>query len=164
MRMLKAVHDPVGTATAVGFAILGVLLIFQSQRMSAMGSVFPITISAAMTLLALALVIRNVVLGLRGITPKPASGGGEGGVSGGSNLRRGLFVALMAAWIALLPILGFYVASVIAFFAIMIVATHERLSPMQIAILIALGFAILTGFYLLMANVLLIPMPRGLFF
>ena len=38
------------------------------------------------------------------------------------------------------------------------------MSVKEIALLVVLGLAILGGFTLLMSEVLLIPMPRGLFF
>ena len=116
-----------------------------------------------MAILGLVLIGRNLVLGLRGITPA-SSATKEGGIEGGSNLRRILFVLAMVAWIALLPVLGFFVASCLAYFAIMIVSVHERMSVKEIALLVILGLAILGGFTLLMSEVLLIPMPRGLFF
>lgn len=163
MQTLKKVHDPLGTAVAAGFVVLGIILVYSSQSMSAMGSVFPITTSSAMAILGLVLIGRNLVLGLRGITPA-SSATKEGGIEGGSNLRRILFVLAMVAWIALLPVLGFFVASCLAYFAIMIVSVHERMSVKEIALLVVLGLAILGGFTLLMSEVLLIPMPRGLFF
>ncbi|EAU41610.1 TRAP-T family transporter, fused small and large inner membrane subunits [Fulvimarina pelagi HTCC2506] len=161
--MFKRVHDPLGTSVAAGFVLLGLVLAWTSQSMTAMGSVFPITISSAMAIVGLILIVRNIILGIRGMTPVSRSTG-EGGVEGGSNMRRLLFVAAMIAWIALLPVLGFLVASALAYFAIMIVAIHERMSVKEIALLIVLGFAILVGFYALMSEILLIPMPRGLFF
>ncbi|MER0240204.1 tripartite tricarboxylate transporter TctB family protein [Fulvimarina sp. MAC8] len=161
--MSKIVHDPRGTLVAAGFVALGIVLIYTSQSMTAMGSVFPITISAAMAILGLVLIARNVFLGVRGITPE-SNALGEGGVEGGSILRRVLFISAMVAWIALLPVLGFFVTSVIAYFAIMLVAIHERPSFKEIVLLPVLGFAVLLGFYLLMSRVLLIPMPRGLLF
>ena len=132
MQTLKNVHDPLGTAVAAGFVVLGIVLVYSSQSMSAMGSVFPITTSSAMAILGLVLIGRNVVLGMRGITPG-SNATKEGGIEGGSNLRRILFVLAMVAWIALLPVLGFFVASCLAYFAIMIVSVHERMSVKEIA-------------------------------
>ncbi|MCB8838155.1 tripartite tricarboxylate transporter TctB family protein [Aurantimonas sp. VKM B-3413] len=157
----RGLHDPAGTAVAVLFIALGVLLITQTGRMTPMGSVFPITISVAMIVLSAVLVLRNVIIGFRGTE---AAKEDDGAAERGSMARRILFLVVMAAWVALIPFLGFFVASLLAFFAIMAIATHERVTMRELAILTAVGVAILLAFYLLMANVLLIPMPRGLFF
>lgn len=158
-------HDPAGTLVALLFAVVGAILMVSTGRMTPMGSVFPITISAAMVFLSLVLILRNVVLGMRAAetnTDVELSENDRDAV--GSMPRRIVFLATMAAWIALIPVLGFFVASVLAYFAIMVVSTHERLAIKEIAVLVVTGFAILAGFYLLMANVLMIPMPRSLLF
>ena len=157
----RGLHDPAGTAVAILFIALGVLLITQTGRMTPMGSVFPITISVAMIVLSAILVLRNVVLGFRGAGRAKDE---VGFTDNGSTVRRILFLIAMGAWVALIPVLGFFVASLLAFFAIMAIATHERATMRELAILVAVGVVILLAFYLLMANVLLIPMPRGMFF
>ena len=158
-------HDPAGTSVALLFAAFGVMLMVSTGRMTPMGSVFPITISAAMVVLSIVLILRNVILGIREARTSPTSRSTAiPPDTAGSMPRRIIFLVTMAAWIALIPVLGFFVASVLAYFAIMVVATHERLPVREIAVLTVIGFAILTGFYLMMTNVLLIPMPRSLFF
>ncbi|MEN3792431.1 tripartite tricarboxylate transporter TctB family protein [Fulvimarina sp. MAC3] len=164
MASLKSVHDPLGTAVAAGFVFVGVFLAYDSQSMTAMGSVFPITVSAAMAILGLVLVVRNLVLGMRHHAEAASGSQEDVGVDGGSNMRRLLFVIAMIAWIALVPVLGFFVSSCLAYFAIMIVSVHERMGLKEGALLIVLGFVILGGFTLVMSKVLLIPMPRGMFF
>ncbi|MBO0905197.1 tripartite tricarboxylate transporter TctB family protein [Jiella sonneratiae] len=156
-------HDPAGTGVAVLFVVLGAFLIAQTGGMTPMGSVFPITISAAMIVFSAILILRNVVIGLKS---RAAPGEAEEAVrgEGGSIVRRILFLLMMAAWVGLIPVLGFFVASLLAFLAITAVAIHERVSAKEVAALAVIGLVILTAFYLLMANVLLIPMPRGLFF
>ena len=147
---------------AVGFIALGVVLMLGTGRMTPMGSVFPITISLAMIVLASTLIARNVVLGLRARPAEEEAPPAEAAEGGGSNWRRALFLAAMIAWIALLPVLGFLAASAAGFFAVMAIAAHERMAPRAVVALVLTGLAILGGFYLLMAEVLLIPLPRGL--
>ena len=158
-------HDPAGTLVALAFAAFGAVLIGSTGTMTPLGSVFPITISSAMIVFSLVLVLRNVVIGLR--AAKAAEGPSIEPVdpeTTGSMPRRIVFLLAMAAWIALIPVLGFFSASVLAYFVIMVAATHERLPLRETVVLIVIGLAILAGFYLLMTDVLLIPMPRGLFF
>ena len=160
MPTARRLHDMPGTLVALGFIALGVVLALQTQSMTPMGSVFPITISLAMIVLATILIARNVVLGLR--AARASGEAEEAAQGGGSNARRALFLVAMAAWIALLPVLGFLAASAAGFFVVMAIAAHERLPARQVAAMVLVGLAILGGFYLLMANVLMIPLPRGL--
>lgn len=156
-------HDPAGTLAAALFVILGIVLTIQSRSMTAMGSVFPTTISIALIVFSTVLIVRNLVLTLRG-SEVAASQSDETSTAGGSNVRRAIFIAAMTAWIVLIPIVGFLFASIAGYFAVMLVAMHERISFKQMALLIVLGIAILAGFYLLMTEILLIPMPRGYVF
>lgn len=161
--MRNRFHDPAGTLAAVLFVILGIVLTVQSRSMTAMGSVFPTTISIALIVFSVVLIVRNLVLTLRSdkLAEAPSD---EAPAPGGSNARRAIFVAAMIAWIVLIPVLGFLVASIAGYFGVMIVAMHERMSLKQVALLVLLGVAILAGFYLLMTEILLIPMPRGYLF
>lgn len=122
------IHDPVGSAVAVGFMALGGYLIASTGTMTPMGSVFPIAISTAMIVFAAILLVRNVVLGLSG-REREVARSDEAPVQGGSSWRRLALVAAMAVWIALIPVAGFLAASVLGYFAVMVVATHERVSP-----------------------------------
>ncbi|SEN06727.1 tripartite tricarboxylate transporter TctB family protein [Palleronia pelagia] len=158
--MQSRFHDPAGTFVASLFVILGIALALETRGMTAMGSVFPTTISIALIVFSAVLILRNLVLTLRGRGGSEAQSD-EAPATGGSNARRAFFVGAMIAWIALIPVIGFLLASIAGYFAVMVVAMHERMSLKQIALLIVLGVAILAGFYLLMTEVLLIPMPRG---
>ena len=158
------IHDPAGSAIAALLIVLGIVLVRQTGSMTAMGSVFPITISVALIVFSAILILRNLIIGIRGGRAGAASDPEVAEGSGGSNLRRAAFLAAMVAWVLLIPVLGFFSASVIGYFAIMAAALHDRMPARNLVLMVALGLAVLVGFYLLMAEVLLIPMPRGLFF
>lgn len=166
MAALRKPHDVPGTALAVLFVALGIFLILQTETMSPLGSVFPITISVAMIVFAAVLILRNIVLGMRRTAPASVAATNEDGTepSHESMPRRLLFLLAMIVWIVLIPVLGFFVASALAYFAIMLVATHDRMTLREGATLGAIGLGILGTFYLVMSKVLLIPMPTGLFF
>lgn len=156
-------HDLPGTLAAVVFIVLGLALIRQTGRMTPLGSVFPITISAAMIAFSALLILRNVVLGLRRAAPREPDTQ-EMPATPGSTPRRIAFLAVMGAWVLLLPVLGFFAASLAGFFAVMAIATHERLGVGQGMLLALFGLAIIAAFTLLMSEVLLIPLPRSRFF
>jgi len=158
-------HDLPGVVGAVLFICLGALLLYDTRGMTPMGSVFPVVIASAMIALAGILVVQNVLRGRR--RPFPAAGQSDMPVTeqpAESMPRRAGFIAAMFGWIFLMPLLGFFVSSLIAFGVITALACHERPSAREAVMLFALGLVILVGFYLLMVYVLLIPLPQGIFF
>ncbi|MFD1343012.1 tripartite tricarboxylate transporter TctB family protein [Litorisediminicola beolgyonensis] len=160
--MAIRIHDPAGSGVAAIFILLGLFLVWQTGSMTPMGSVFPVTVSVAMIVFSAILILRNLVIGTR--RGASATAPKEVPASNGSYLRRGLFLVAMVAWVLLIPILGFLAASALGYFAIMLIALHERMAPAKMALMVVLGAAILAGIYLLMSEILLIPMPRGLLF
>ena len=160
-------RDPGGTATAVGLAILGLLVLWQARAFSTLGQVFPMAIGGAMVALCLALVVRNVVVGrqARGAAAsEPIVADDAAAPSTGSPWRRVALLAVMAGWVALLPVLGFYTASLLGFLGSMAVAIHERVSAREGIVLAVAAMIFPLGFWLLMVEVLRIPVPRGLLF
>lgn len=166
----RKVHDPAGVAVAILFICLGLVLIWQTGSMTPMGSVFPITISVAMIVFSTLLIVRNIVLGRRAGRDEGAAPGEQARSEvtatppGRQTMHRIAFFAVMVFWVVALPILGFFVASLAGFFLAMAVSLHERISPKEAMLLAVAGIAIVGGFYLIMRDVLLIPMPSGLFF
>lgn len=70
----------------------------------------------------------------------------------------------MLAWVFLMPLVGFLVTSLAAFAAIMLIADYDR-PPLRRWLIWGLtGLLICSGFWWLMANVLLLRMPAGLLF
>ena len=163
----RGLHDPVGTGVAALLVALGIVLIRQTGAMTPLGSVFPITVSAAMIVLGVILILRNVVLGLRasqGAGESADTVGEESEASGGSVARRAAFLGVMVLWVAMLTTLGFFTASLLGFLAVMATALHDRVSLREGVLLAVSALVIVGGFYWVMRDVLLIPLPRGLFF
>lgn len=167
MARIRRLRDPAGTAVALAGIVLGAVLIREAGGMTPLGSVFPITVSVAMIGLGAILVLRNLLVPSAG-APSPDSvsemPAAAGAVSPRGPLRRAVFLAAMFVWVLLLPVLGFFAASLLGYFAVMAVALHERPSPRMAIGLVAAGVAMLAGFTLLMGRVLLIPLPRGILF
>lgn len=165
MAGIKKPHDPVGTSVAALFICLAVALIWQTGSMTPMGSVFPITISVAMIVFSALLILRNLVIGTRGRPAGESSTGEQASAEGEqATMRRAAFFAVMVLWIVAIAYLGFFVASLAGFVMATLVALHERVSLRQAAFLGLTAVVVVGGFYLVMREVLLIPMPRGLFF
>jgi putative tricarboxylic transport membrane protein len=149
-------RDVAGMICAAGFILLGLFIVFGARGMSEVGSIFPRTIGLGMVVFSLAL----VVVSLKG-RPAPAKDQAE---SKGGNLHRLGLAAVMAAWVVLLPMLGFIVSSLAAFLAIMVIADYDRPGPRTWAIWIAWGVGIVLTFWWIMADVLLLRVPAGILF
>ena len=73
-------------------------------------------------------------------------------------------LVVLGFWTIAIPFLGFFVTSLIAFWALIAVANYDRI-PIRTAVVYAVcGAIIVAGFYFLMSDVLLIRMPRGILF
>ncbi|KEO60025.1 tripartite tricarboxylate transporter permease [Thioclava indica] len=139
---------------AILFIILGIGIYLGASGMSALGSVFPKTIAAVLIAFSALLIAMNL--------RRPAGGSFKlANLNAGAMRRISLGVVLLA-WVFLMPVIGFLVTSMIAFVAIMIVADYDRPPAKTWAIWIVSGLLICTGFWWLMANVLLLRMPAGL--
>ncbi|MEO8541891.1 MAG: tripartite tricarboxylate transporter permease, partial [bacterium] len=140
------------------FIAMGVAAYTQTKDMSAMGSVFPTTISAALILLSALLISFQIG---RPATPAKAD---TTGAPKESTWRRASIIGAMAAWALLLPSIGFFVTSLVAFLVLVAIAAFHRLSLREIAIHGVAAVVIVGAFQLLMDNVLGLRMPMGLLF
>ncbi|KUO53372.1 MAG: hypothetical protein APF76_09020 [Desulfitibacter sp. BRH_c19] len=69
----------------------------------------------------------------------------------------------MIAYVALMPILGFLLTSML-FMAVFFWFLAEDRSPKSALKTTLLAVVVSTGFYTLFANVFLVPLPKGIFF
>lgn len=147
---------------AIGFGVLfiamGVAAYMQTSDMSAMGSVFPTTIAALMVFLSGLLIAfqigRPAALAKAGGTEEPKE----------STWRRASIIAAMGLWALLLPSIGFFVTSLVAFFVLIAIATFDRLSMREMVMHGVAAIAIVGAFQWLMDGVLGLRMPAALFF
>ncbi|MCF3934080.1 tripartite tricarboxylate transporter permease [Acuticoccus sp. M5D2P5] len=150
-------RDVAGMGFAAAFVLLSVAIWMGASGMSMLGMVFPRTIAVALALFSVLLILQNL--------RRPANPAGRAPlVLDGGALRRLLLAAVLLAWVFVLPELGFLVTSFAAFIVITLIADYDR-PPLRTWLLwIAAGAIICTGFWWLMANVLLLRMPAGLLF
>ncbi|PRY86100.1 tripartite tricarboxylate transporter permease [Donghicola tyrosinivorans] len=140
---------------AVAFIALGAVIWTGASGMSMLGSVFPKTIGAALAVFSGLLVIQH----LRRPAAEPKPRQRDAGA-----IRRIALGAVMLAWVFVMPLVGFLVTSFAAFAAIMLIADYDR-PPLRRWLIWGLtGLLICSGFWWLMANVLLLRMPAGLLF
>lgn len=158
----KAIQTPYRDMPAVLFGVafigIGIAAYVQTKHMSPMGSVFPTTLSAALVLLSAVLVAFQIG---RPAAPERAATAGAPGLS---TARRLALVIVLAAWALLIPKVGFFVTSLVAFLALTAIATFDRLRPRTMAMYALIGLLIVGAFQLLMAYVLGLRMPIALLF
>lgn len=122
--------------------------------MSALGSVFPMTIGAALVVFSAILIVMNL--------RRPVGPAGRAFEMTAGAKHRFALGAIMLAWVIVMPQIGFLVSSMAAFVAIMVVADYDRPPLKTWAIWVATGLLICAGFWWLMSEVLLLRMPVGL--
>jgi len=158
----KSVSDQYRDVAAIGFGALfitiGVLAYRETKDMSAMGSVFPGTVSIALALLSTLLIVRQL---MRPTAPAEAM---VQSTAGPSNLRRIAVVAVMGLWALLMPVVGFFTSSAVAFLLITAIATFERPRAPTIAFYASAGLMIVGAFHILMDLALGLRMPSGMLF
>ena len=149
-------RDVAGLICGAGFALLAIYVFWGTRGMSALGSIFPATISLGMILFSLGLIA--AILTGRAAPAMAREEGAEGWT------RRLALAAIMAAWVMLLPEIGFLVSSLIAFAAIMVTADYDRPRVRTWAIWTLSGAAIVVAFWWVMVDVLVLRVPSGIFF
>jgi hypothetical protein len=150
-------RDLPGMVLAVLFIGVGAWVLLEARDLSALGSVFPRTIAVALILLSLLLIGQNL--------RRPRAVQAQSGPAGaGSTPRRLALVAVMAGWSVLLPAIGFFVSSIAAFIALLLIAEYERWTARRMIAYGAIALLVVAAFYVLLRDVLLIPLPRGLLF
>jgi hypothetical protein len=157
-------RDWPGMIAAVVFILLGLWVLQQSRSMTAMGSVFPTAIAIAMIVFSIALLITN-------LRPRKSVRDGatvpEEAIRPGtaeSTPRRLALVGILVAWALLLPVIGFLVTSLVAFLAILVTANYDSWTARRAIGFIAGSVVVVAAFYLLLVEVLQVPMPAGLLF
>ncbi len=138
------------------FAAFGVFLLIASQEFEDSGRSTPMFIGAGIVLLAAILVVSDFL--------KPAAAD-HGAADGGSQKRRLIFVVLMAAWVLLLPYLGFLVSGFIMF-AIVAAAVpkHSRWTAKGLGLHAAAGVVTTAAFWVVLTQLLNVPLPEPTLF
>jgi putative tricarboxylic transport membrane protein len=138
----------------VGCAILiaiAAVAIYYSKDFSALGSVFPRTIGAAMILFSLLYIV------VAWVRPAPAKVHERG-----SLWRRTSIAIVMLAWALLLERVGFLSTSVIAFTVLTAAANYDRWTPRRLVGYTVAAALILGGLYAIFTYALQVPLPRGI--
>ncbi len=145
-------NDVRGTIGALIFIAIGIAAWVDSTHIvAAEAYVFPRTIIVLMVVFSALLILRNT-LGRGVVEERP--------LPGSTPRRTGLVIAMLLA-AALMPYLGFIVAGIFAYMAIMAVAMYERWTNLRKVLYPIIGVAIVYGFYFLFDVLFKVPLPSG---
>jgi putative tricarboxylic transport membrane protein len=147
-------RDVGGMVFAALFVLLGAYALWDTQDISPLGSVFPVTMASAMMLLSL------LYIGVALARPGPA----RERDSGESTPRRVLLVVVLFAWVASMPWLGFALSGLGGFLLLAAVAHHDPWTPRRTLVYGLVGVAVVAGFQALFAIALKVPLPKSALF
>jgi len=149
-------RDLAGIVIAALAILAGVVLWWDTTAMADPDSyVFPRAVIVAMIVFCLALIFLSFA--------RPVAGAkDEAGEA--STVRRIALVAAMLAGAAAMPVFGFFISGLAVFFVLTVVSMYERWTPFRLLVYPLAGVAIVAGFYVLFAELLLVPLPAGSFF
>ncbi|CAN5801774.1 hypothetical protein BH23PSE1_BH23PSE1_09440 [soil metagenome] len=128
--------------------------------MTPLAAIFPRAVGGVL----IGLCLLQVVMSLAGRSGRTLEQGGTLAEQVDGLGRRLTLVATMLAWAAVFPYLGFVVTGLAASLVLTATGQFGRLTPLRSAAYLVCLVAMVGAFYLLMVNVLHIPMPRGLLF
>jgi hypothetical protein len=150
-------RDTAGIVIAALMILLGAIAWWDTTTMEDADSfVFPRAVIIAMVAFSLMLILTNLL--------RPGQEGAASGSSDESHIRRVLLVICMLAGAAAMPYLGFLLSGLLVFAALTGIAMFDPWTKFRMLIYPLSGIAIVTGFYLLFAELLLVPLPVGILF
>jgi len=145
-------RDTGSTIACIAFVIIGIAAFWAANDFSPLGSVFPKTIAALLVFFGV------LYLALSWLRPQPPRL-----PEAGSRARQAAVAVVMVGWAFVLEPVGFLTSSVVAFVLLLVIAHYGRWTP-RIALLYALGSALLLGgLYTLFKVALQVPLPEGVF-
>lgn len=145
--------------TGITSGIIGLMLtavfFFGLEDISWMSILFPKTMVFIMGLISVALVVMGVVRPTRYRV-----------FSSGSNMRWVVTGVLFFIWVILMPILGFFVSTVVFMTAIVgyLARARTKVTIGKFTVWVPIVIAEVTFFYLIFTKVLYVPLPKGMFF
>ncbi len=142
-------------ASGVIGLILSAVFFFALEDISWMSILFPKTLVYIMALIAATLVVRGII--------KPSR---DRVFYEGSNVRWIVTGVLFFAWVLFMPVLGFFVSTVVFMTIIVgyLARARTQVTIGKFMIWLPIVIAEVTFFYLIFTKVLYVPLPEGMFF
>ena len=146
------IKDLTSFISGVCFIILSFILFYEANQLSPFASVFPYAITSVLLLLSVLLIIRSLKVNF--VVDKEKV----------DILKIVLLSIVFFAWIYFLERSGFILTSLIAFNLLILINTGLNFSIKKIILYMVLGSIFILVLYLGFKNLLLVPLPDGLWF
>ena len=146
------IKDLTSFISGICFIILSIVLFHEANQLSPFASVFPYAITSVLVLLSLLLIIRSIKVNFK--VEKEAV----------DTLKIVLLCIVFFAWIYFLERSGFILTSLIAFNLLILINTGLSLGIKKIIIYMITGSIFILVLYFGFKNLLLVPLPEGLWF
>jgi len=146
------IKDLTSFISGVCFIILSFILFYEANQLSPFASVFPYAITSVLLLLSVLLIIRSLKVNF--VVDKEKV----------DILKIVLLSIVFFAWIYFLERSGFILTSLIAFNLLILINTGLNFSIKKIILYMVLGSLFILLLYFGFKNLLLVPLPEGLWF
>ena len=150
--MLKLIKDKISFISGIFFVILSLILFYEASTLSPFGAVFPYAMTTILTILSIILIVRSFKFEIKVINQAI------------SFIKIILLIVVFFMWIYFLERAGFVISSLVSFNLIILINSGLNLSLKKILTYMILGSVFILLLYFGFKNLLLVPLPEGLWF
>ena len=150
--MLRQIKDKISFVSGIFFVILSFILFYEASTLSPFGAVFPFAMTTILIILSIILIIRSFRFEIKVINQTI------------SYVKIPLLIIVFFMWIYFLERTGFIITSLISFNLIVLINSGLNISLKRIALYMILGSIFILLLYFGFKNLLLVPLPEGLWF
>ena len=150
--MFKLIKDKTSFVSGIFFIILSLILFYEASTLSPFGAVFPYAMTTTLSILSIILIVRSFKFEIKVINEAI------------SFVKIPLLIVVFFMWIYFLERAGFILSSLVSFNLIVLINSGLNLSFKKIFIYMILGSVFILLLYFGFKNLLLVPLPEGLWF
>ena len=150
--MFRQIKDKISFVSGIFFVILSFILFYEASTLSPFGAVFPFAMTTILIILSIILIIRSFRFEIKVINQTI------------SYVKIPLLIIVFFMWIYFLERTGFIITSLISFNLIVLVNSGLNISLKRITLYMILGSIFILLLYFGFKNLLLVPLPEGLWF
>ena len=150
--MLRQIKDKISFVSGIFFVILSFILFYEASTLSPFGAVFPFAMTTILIILSIILIIRSFRFEIKVINQTI------------SYVKIPLLIIVFFIWIYFLERTGFIITSLISFNLIVLINSGLNISLKRITLYMILGSIFILLLYFGFKNLLLVPLPEGLWF
>ena len=150
--MLRQIKDKISFISGIFFVILSLILFYEASTLSPFGAVFPFAMTTILIILSIILIIRSFKFEIKVINQTI------------SYVKIPLLIIVFFMWIFFLERTGFIITSLISFNLIVLINSGLNISLKRITLYMILGSIFILLLYFGFKNLLLVPLPEGLWF